>query len=385
MFIRTKVFHALVGIITLGFVALFCGCAENIQADQSGSKHEGIIYRNPRVYNVEYTFEMFPDPNKVDRDKDLKLWIPIPREWDSQKVIKIDSVKPEPHGTYVDPEHGNPMFFWDFGKEPESLSYKVAIKFSLESYEVHSEVNPNKIGPYDKTSEEFALYTRSENTICITPKIKQMVQEAIGDEKNPYLQAQLIHRFVGKKMLFKIHRHDRGIGTKYLLDFPVIDTKTGEEHYEGSCEQYSALFVALCRAAGIPARTVAAFIGWCPQIEEEDLKIYVPIELELSPDGLAAAQHYMALGLHTWAEFYVPRFGWIPADAQTGMFGHLSNTKLIISKGRDVQIGPQAPEKQNAGYGSQWILLNDDRVDLLRTGVFNIAKICKAKVKILHH
>jgi len=351
-----------------------------------GKASAKIIYRNPRVYNVDYMFELCPDPNTIDRFRDLKLWIPVPREWASQKAVCILTVEPEPHAKYTDPEQGNRMFFWDFGKEPENLSYEVHIRFSLESYEVHAEVDPNQIGSYDKASKEYALYTRSENTICITPKIREMAQEAVGDEKNPYRQAKLIHEFVGKKMHFKIHRHDRGIGTKHLLDFPVIDKGTGKEHYEGSCEQYSALFVALCRAAGIPARTVAAFIGWWPQIEEEDLKMkYGPLEFELSPDGLAAAQHYMALGLHTWAEFYVPRFGWIPVDAQTGEFGHLSNTKLIVSKGRDVQIGPRAPEKRSQGYGSQWIPLNDGRVDLLRTGVFNIAKIRKAKVKILHH
>ena len=74
----------------------------------------GLMYRNPRVYNVDYSFELFPDPAKIDRAKDLKLWIPIPREWDSQKAVKIISVEPPPHADYVDPEHGNRMFFWDF-------------------------------------------------------------------------------------------------------------------------------------------------------------------------------------------------------------------------------------------------------------------------------
>jgi len=344
---------------------------------------DGVIYRNPRVYNVDYSFELFPDPNKIDRAKDLKLWIPIPREWDSQKAVRIISVEPKPHAEYTDPEHGNQMLFWDFGKGPERPSYKVDIKFRLESYPIHAEVDPNKIGPYDKTSEEYALYTRSEHTICITPKIKQMAQEAVGDEKNPYLQAKRILQFVGKKMRHKIHRHDRGEGTKCLLDFPVIDKKTGEEHYEGSCEQYSALFIALCRAVGIPARTVVAHIGWRPWIKEEDLKIYLPLELEISPDGLAATQHYTALGSHIWAEFYVPNYGWIPVMA--GKFAHRNNKTVIMSKGCDVKIGPNAPENRSEGYGFGFIPLNNGRTDMLFTGVWNIAKIRIAKVKILHH
>jgi hypothetical protein len=68
-----------------------------------------IIYRNPQVFNITYSFELFPDSGKIDRDKDLKLFLPIPREWDSQKVVKIISVTPPPHATYEDPEYGNPM------------------------------------------------------------------------------------------------------------------------------------------------------------------------------------------------------------------------------------------------------------------------------------
>ena len=63
-----------------------------------------ITYSNPRVYNVDYSFELVPDPAKIDRAKDLKLWVPIPREWDSQKAVKIISVQPPPHAEYEDSE-----------------------------------------------------------------------------------------------------------------------------------------------------------------------------------------------------------------------------------------------------------------------------------------
>ncbi len=351
-------------------------------APTSNSAVAGVIYRNPRVYNVDYSFELVPDPNKIDRAKDLKLWIPIPREWDSQKAVKIISVQPPPHAKYEDPEHGNRMLFWDFGKEPEKPSYEVNLKYRLESYEVHAEVDPNKIGLYDKTSKEYALYTRSTRTICITPKIKQMAQEAVGDEKNPYLQARRLFKFVNKKMRYKIPDLERGRGIEQLLNSPVIDKKTGEEkYYEGDCEDRSALFIALCRAVGIPARAFGGFTGWRPWIKEEDLKLYEPFELELSPYGLAGAQHYIALTLHNWAKFYIPNYGWVPIDA----FGHLGNKRIIMSIGRDVKIGPNAPQKQNEGYGSQWVLLHNGRADYLFSGVWNIAKIRTAKVKIVHH
>jgi len=344
------------------------------------SPASGIVYRNPRVYNVDYSFEMVPDPNKIDRAKDLKLWIPMPREWDSQKAVKIISVKPEPHAKYEDPEYGNPMLFWDFGKEPEQSSYKVDIKFRLESYDVSVEVDPERVGSYDKTSKEYALYTRSTHTISITPKIRELAQAAIGDEKNPYLQAKRILEFVRRKMHFKVLDFERGRGIKCLLDYPVIDEKTGQEYYEGSCSQRTALKVALCRAVGIPARSVTGYV-WNPWMKRDDLKARYLFETKLSPEGLAATQLYAGLDSHMWGEFFIPNYGWIPTDYE---IGHQNNRRWIMRKGRDVQIGPCAPQEDSEGYGAQWVALHDGRADLC-LAVLNIAKIHTSKIKVLHH
>jgi len=341
----------------------------------------GIVYRNPRVYNVDYSFEMVPDPNNIDRTKDLKLWLHIPQEWESQKAVKIISVQPEPHARYVDPEYGNPMLFWDFGKEPEQSTYKVDIKFRLESYDTSVEVDPERVGSYDKTSAEYALYTRSTHTISITPKIREMAREAIGDEKNPYLQAKRILAFVRKKVHFKVLDFERGRGIKCLLDYPVIDEKTGEEYYEGCCSQDTALMVALCRAVGIPARSVSGYIRWCPWVKSDDLKARYPFETKISPEGLAATQFYTELDAHMWGECFIPNYGWIPTD---GKIEHQNNRRWIMQKGRDIQVGPCAPQENSEGYGAWWVALHNGRADL-GVAVMNIAKIHASKIKILHH
>src|SRR4030042_2115068 len=130
-----------------------------------------IIYRNPRVYNVDYTFELCPEKDSIDRSKDLKLWIPVPREWDSQKAVKIISVEPEPHGTYTDPEYGNNILFWDFGKVQIKDIYVVKIKYRAEVFEIYTDIDPGHIGSYDKQGEEYQLYTRSTYTTNIIPEI----------------------------------------------------------------------------------------------------------------------------------------------------------------------------------------------------------------------
>jgi transglutaminase-like putative cysteine protease len=372
--------------IAMSLAALMCLIAANVQGQTSSPSHIGPIYRNPRVYNVEYSVELSPDPNTIDRSRDLKLWVPIPREWDSQKAVKILSVQPEPQARYVDPEYGNPMLFWDFGKMPEQATYTANIRFRLESYDIDVEVDPARVGPYDKMNKEYALYTQSTRTIHITPKIKELAQEAVGDETNPYLQAQRIIKFVYKKMHFKVLDYERGRGIDVLLAYPVVDEKTGQEYYEGCCTQYAALMVALCRAVGIPARCVADYNGWVPWIQRDDAKARHAFETNLSPDGLAATQLYGDLGSHMWAEFFIPNYGWIPSDPMRGTIGDKNYPRWITSKGRDVLLGPDTPREDGEGYGAHWVALHDGRADNLGgRPIFNIAKIHTGKVKVVHH
>ena len=373
--------------LSLIFLIVIAGCNQ-YGVDKSPVRDEttktqpasGIVYSNPRVYNVAYSFEMVPDPNKIDRARDLKLWLHIPREWESQKAVKIISVQPEPHAKYDDPDYGNPMLFWDFGKTPEQPVYKVDIAFSLESYDISVKVDPEQVGSYDKTTKDYALYTRSTHTISITPKIRELAQAAVGDEKNPYLQAKRILAFVRKKVHFKVLDFERGRGIKCLLDYPVIDEKTGEEYYEGCCNQDTALFVALCRAVGIPARSVSGYIGWCPWIKSDDLKARYPFETKISPEGLATTQFYTGLDAHMWGECFIPNYGWIPTD---GKIEHQNNRRWIMQKGRDIQVGPCAPQENSEGYGAWWVALHDGRADM-GMAVMNIAKIHASKIKIIH-
>lgn len=62
----------------------------------------------------------------------------------------------------------------------------------------------------------------------------------------------------------------------------------------GVCDEYATLFVALCRASGIPARMVSGY--WVTNPFRPDRWV------DLSGTG------------HAWAEFYLPDAGWVPAE-----------------------------------------------------------------------
>jgi transglutaminase-like putative cysteine protease len=341
-----------------------------------------ILYLKPKVLYVTYSFEFSADPNKIDRSRDIKLWLPLPREWESQKPVKILSVEPSPDGTYEDPESGNRMAFWDFGKGPEKARYTATIKYRVQVYKTYVEVYPRKVGTYDKSSPEYVLYTRSEPSTCIMPKVQEMAREAVGDETNPYLQAICIAKYVHKKVHYKIHEIERGNGIECLLAYPVQDAKTGEEYYEGSCAQYSILFVALCRAVGIPARSVSGcLIGESSLLYTKNPRQAYDFETQLSPDGLGGSVWFSHASGHVWSEFYLPQMGWIPVDTTYG--GSIaSDLRLVLAKGNDIKVGPDCPEEDSEGYGSQWTLLHEGRACKFMRGVWNIAIIRNPKVTV---
>jgi tetratricopeptide (TPR) repeat protein len=346
-----------------------------------------ITYQDPRIYNLDIVFEMKPDYSRIDRDKDLKLWMPLPREWDSQKNVQIISVEPDPHSQFTDPEYGNTIIYWDFGKYPETPVLKARIQVRLLSYSINAEIDTTLIKPYDTTSKEYELYTQSGFTIHLTPKIKELAFEAIGNATNPYTQAEKITRYVHDKIRYDLNlRFNQGFegSLDHMLSNPVRDETSGEAYFVGDCTHYSALFIAMCRSLGIPARCVCGRIGWDPFLEEKDPDTFAKSD---TTDLGFAGNAYNGLGIHTWSEFYLQDIGWIPVDANRGwfgLFGRLDHNKIIMSKGRDIFLGPDAPKESHEGYGFQWVPVRNGRMQDFQVAVYNIGKISAAKSNVYH-
>ena len=71
-------------------------------------------------------------------------------------------------------------------------------------------------------------------------------------------------------------------------------------HKEGVCEDYAALFTALCRAAGVPARVV---YGYTDPAGTGEI-------FQLASGDTLSLRGYR----HAWVEFYLEGEGWLPAD-----------------------------------------------------------------------
>ncbi|KPJ60029.1 MAG: hypothetical protein AMJ46_08850 [Latescibacteria bacterium DG_63] len=137
------------------------------------------------------------------------------------------------------------------------------------------------------------------------PLIEKTARQIVGDEKNPYWMARRICQWVQDHVEYEM------VGGWDIAETLI---KRGT----GSCSEYSFLYIALCRAAGLPARFEGSVV-----VRGDDACI----------DDV----------FHRWCEVYLPGYGWIPVDPSGGdrplpadqakSFGMLVNRFLITTRG----------------------------------------------------
>ncbi len=264
------------------------------------------MYRlsDTRRARVEYLWALSNyGPGQV---KDLTLNIALPMELPNQKLLSDVSFSCQPTGTRHD-KWGQPCSVFEFGSVPagtkESLTFSVEAEVSAIRYLIL----PEKVGTLDDIPKDI----REQYTVDGTryrlnsPYIQETVRKIVGDEKNPYWIARKIYDFIIDSLEYEM------IGG---WDVPEVVLKRGS----GSCSEYTYSFVALCRAAGLPARYQGSIV-----VRGDDASVDE--------------------AFHRWAQIYLPGYGWVPVDANRGDaevpadqargIGELSNRFLITTQG----------------------------------------------------
>ena len=205
----------------------------------------------------------------------------------------------------------------------------IKLQFFYWHYEQSFDVDPNKIGDYDREDEMYIKYTSSRENTLITPEIEAKAKEIVEGEGNPYIAARKIYDYVIENVSYSVMPH---------LTFDVLSIPESQfvnENHFGDGNAQSLYFVALCRSLGIPARTTG---GWqlCPGYES----------------------------CHFWAEFYIPNYDWVPADISLAQianylptitdnqkktfkdyfFGHQDSYRWVIQNDIDLPVQPVTDE-----------------------------------------
>ena len=270
-----------------------------------------LSYANPQEYSVIYTVTIM---NTGFTPTDIQLYLPVPGEWEAQKDLGIVEISPEPKAQMQEKTKGNSMVFWRLTSIPaKDTSADLKLSFTFTAYETLIAIDPSSVQPYKKDSPEVARYTKAEKYIeSDDPSVVKLAGTLSGTETNPYLLAKKFYDYIIDTEKYKVLNQGLN-GAKYLL-----------ENGNGECGDYSALFAALCRAKGIPARPVVGY--WAVSGNDQT---------------------------HVWAEFYLEGIGWIPEDATIGQqseenrlyyFGNMDNRRVILSKGFNTLLEPETSD-----------------------------------------
>jgi len=280
------------------------------------------IKKSPSDKVTMYEFSEEPVTYTMEKQYDkpiLLLYVARQQDYPNQRNVEYINIEPKPDQIVSKDIDGNIIEFWDLSdKIKDGQDIIITRQFRFKAYETAFKIDLNKIGKYDTEDSLYKYYTRTQEFAELTPEVIQLAKEIIGNEKNPYLQAKAIYSWCVNNIAY-VYPPNRGIRFS-------LPRKTGD------CGEYSLIFMSLCRAVGIPVRVANAH--WCCK----EKKNY-----------------------HVWNEFYLPDYGWIPADTTDGrtnrdnpeklagkgdpfyFLGNLDSGRFISSKGTSIQLYPLPP------------------------------------------
>jgi transglutaminase-like putative cysteine protease len=265
------------------------------------------------------------DLSSRPQGKEARLWIPYPLSDANQKISDIRvSGDFSGSGVYADRVNGTPVLYAEWPKEASSR--KLAFSFRVERQEIAQRNLPPtepKWNPGD-----YAQYLQPTSLGPIDGEVKSMADRITRGKGTNLEKARAIYDWTVENMFRDPNTRGCGKGDVCLL----------LKNPGGKCTDISSVFIALCRAAGVPAREVFGIrLG---KKAEEDITTYQ----------------------HCWAEFFVPGFGWVtadPADVRKAMlvekleldspktreyraffWGGIDPYRVVLAKGRDLRLEP---------------------------------------------
>lgn len=304
------------------------------------------------------------DLTAQDAGKEVRLWIPYPVSDGDQliKDIKVSGDYAE-SALYTDRENQTPILFarWDAAAK----SRKMTLSFQAERLEVVRRDFPARESCWDQSA--FKPNLSATRLGPIDGEVRKLALQITRGKKTVLAKAKAIYDWTCSNMYRD--PNTRGCGTG---DVCALLQKPG-----GKCTDISSVYIALCRAAGVPAREIFGLrLG---KKAEEDITGYQ----------------------HCWVEFYLPGYGWVPvdpADVRKAMlvenlkmedpktkeykdyfWGGIDPYRIKLSIGRDVMLNPpQSGEALNT-FGYPFAQVGDKTIDWLEPASFKYKLTFKEK------
>ena len=217
------------------------------------------------------------DLSKQESGKEARLWIPYAVTDEHQSVTDIKvSGDFSNSAVYTDKANGTPVLYAQWGKD--AASRKLTYSFTVEREEVQLRDLPAKEPAWNPA--DYSEYLKPTSIGPTDGEVKKLADSITKGKKTVLEKAKAIYDWTCENM----YRDPatRGCGKGDVCE--LLKTRGGK------CTDISSVYVALARAAGVPAREL--FGVRLGKKAEEDVTTWQ----------------------HCWAEFFLPGYGWVPVD-----------------------------------------------------------------------
>jgi len=221
----------------------------------------------------------------------FQLYLPIPPEREHQKISN-QTHYPQP-SDYLTDKYGQKIAYFEFNNILPGQTFGMYWIGDISTSYKEYDIDPNKVSGLETIPQDIIdVYTRNEEMYSLQSDIIQhAAEEASAGATNTYWMAKNILNFVNANLTHGGSGGWDNAETVYI-------------NKEGTCSEFTYLFIALCRANGLPAR----YVG-----------------------GTMKRENMIDTSFHRWAEVYLPPYGWVPFDAQTNKFARSRNDAFIVS------------------------------------------------------
>lgn len=284
------------------------------------------------VYTVKQTFTVKDVPADA---KNVRGWFWMPEDRPEQRVLEF-RVTEAPASLRVtrDPRYGRSWLHAETAASDKPL--RIVTEFKVLRRSVRGMADASKASPMtDADRRTFAAELNpDEKHMEVTPEILKVANQLAGKETNPVLQARKFFQYVIDK---SEHYSKSGPMPKGLCLGSAKECMLGTGD---CCTDQHALFIALCRARGIPCRLLYGS-RLKPENEGKD---HDP-------------------GYRCWPNFFAPGLGWVPLDISSAdtapaerageWFGGLDENRMEWAEGRDFDLEPRSavrPDLVIRGY-----------------------------------
>lgn len=280
-----------------------------------------------RGNTVSGTITVSVDLSAQRKGEEVKLWLPYPVSDAAQEITNITVDGNYAHSAvHTGQEFQTPMLFarWAAFTTNRSLTFT----FTATRTEQDRSLFPSTEPAWEPA--DYALYLRATSEVSLDDDIQQLADQITEGTTGILRRARAIYDWTVDNTYRDPNTRGCGSGDmETLLQRPC-----------GKCADISSIFIALCRASGIPAREVFGIRMGKEPIQE------------------------ITRWQHCWAEFFLPGTGWIPVDpadvrkkmlldhlhlddpataaCREYFFGGLDAYRIKLGQGRNIHLNPEA-------------------------------------------